>query len=252
MPYTLHDVRASFSGAKAAQERHDLMFRFFARPLSFPIAWVALQIGFTPNHVTVVSLFLNLAGLGMMASGYRNTVAWGIGLLLVSLVLDAADGNMARTAKHFSPMGEWLEGVGAYILQGAFHVAGGVGAWLALMRGLPISRWPLDPAWGGVLVAGGAVAAGSITLTMLIATKFNTVFPAVDRNKVVARAGGGLYGALFTLGRNLSFASGLVLPLSLVAVLAGRYELLVGGFAVLNTGMLLTVFGRCVGLALRQ
>src|SRR5690348_10040033 len=156
MAYTLRDVRSSYSANKAADERHDLMFRFFARPLSFPVALVGLRLGLTPNQVTVGSLILNLLGLGMMASGYRATMAWGVGLLLVSLVLDAADGNMARTAQRFSPLGEWLEGVGAYIIQGAFHVAGGVGAWLALTRGDPITAWPVDQAWGGILVTGGA------------------------------------------------------------------------------------------------
>lgn len=249
MAYSLRDVRASFGGAKAAQERFDLMFRFFARPLSFPVAWLALNAGLTPNAVTVVSLLMNLVGLGMLASGERQMMAGGVVTMLGSLVLDAADGNMARTAKQFSPLGEWLEGVGAYILQGAFHLAGGVGAWLALLHRTPVTRWPADPQFGGALVAMGAVAAASITLTMLIASKFTAVFPNIERNRIVARAGGGFYGLLFTIGRNLSFASGLVLPLTLVAIVAGAYEIVLVGFAGLNCAILAVVFVRCLGLA---
>ena len=250
VPYTYREVRASYGGAKAAQEQHDVMFRFFARPLSFPVAWLALSLGLTPNHVTYVSLLLNLLGLGLMASGDRVLMAWGVVIILFALVLDAADGNMARTAKRFSPVGEWLEGVGSYVLCSGFHVAGGVGAWLALRRGDPVTAWP-DASDGAWLVLLGAVAAGAITLSILVAAKFSIVFPQVDRRQVVARLGGGFYGLLFTLGRNLSFASGLVLPFTLAGILGRRYELVLGGFALLNTGMLLVVTARCLLLARR-
>jgi len=247
--YTYRNVLASYGGAKAAQERHDLMFRWFARPLSFPVAWAALALGLTPNHVTWISLLLNAAGIAMLASGRRLAMATGVAVLLVALVLDAADGNMARTARRFSPVGEWLEGVGAYFVVAAFHVAGGIGAWLALVRGAPVTSWPATPALAGVLVAAGAIAAGAMTLTIMSAAKFSTVFPAVDRGEVVARMGRGLYGLLFTIGRNLSFASGLVLPLTLIGILARRYELVLGFFALLNSGILVVVFLRCLTLA---
>jgi len=249
MPFSYHAVRASYSGAKAEQERHDIMFRWFARPLSFPVAWLALALGLAPNHVTWVSLVLNAAGLVMLASGGRSWMAFGVVVLLVALVLDAADGNMARTARRFSPVGEWLEGVGAYFLVAGFHVAGGIGAWLALVRGDAVTSWPTSPPLGGALVAAGAIAAGAMTLTIMSAAKFSAVFPSVDRGHVVARMGRGWYGVLFTIGRNLSFASGLVLPLTLVGILVRRYELVLGFFALLNTGILAVVFQRCLTLA---
>ena len=46
---------------------------------------------------------LNAAGIAMLASGRRLAMATGVAVLLVALVLDAADGNMARTARRFSP-----------------------------------------------------------------------------------------------------------------------------------------------------
>jgi phosphatidylglycerophosphate synthase len=247
--YAYRDVLASYGGAKAAQERHDVMFRWFARPLSFPVAWAALALGLTPNNVTWISLILNAAGIVMLASGRRLAMATGVAVLLVALVLDAADGNMARTARRFSPVGEWLEGVGAYFLVAAFHVAGGIGAWLATVRGDAVTSWPASPPLAGALVAAGAIAAGAMTLTIMSAAKFSTVFPAVDRGEVVGRMGRGLYGLLFTIGRNLSFASGLVLPLTLIGILARRYEVVLGFFAVFNSGILAVVFLRCLTLA---
>jgi len=113
-----------------------------------------------------------------------------------------------------------------------------------------VTAWP-DASDGAWLVLLGAVAAGAITLSILVAAKFSIVFPQVDRRQVVARLGGGFYGLLFTLGRNLSFASGLVLPFTLAGILGRRYELVLGGFALLNTGMLLVVTARCLLLARR-
>ncbi len=59
MRFSYRDVRASYSGTKAQQERHDVMFRRFARPLSFLVAWLGLALGMTPNQVTWLSLALN-------------------------------------------------------------------------------------------------------------------------------------------------------------------------------------------------
>jgi len=249
--YSYGDVRASYGGAKAEQERHDLMFRFFARPLSFPVAWVALGAGLSPNDVTWLSLVMNLAGLAMMATGRAGVMAWGVGLTLLSLVFDAADGNMARTARRFSPVGEWLEGVGAYLLAGFFRLAGGVGAWRAAVRGAPVTSWPSSPSDAGVLIVLGAVGAITITLTILIGSKFTAVFKNVDRETVVARQGRGWYGKLFTIGRNFSFVSGLVLPMTLAGILMRRYELVLGFFALLNSGILGTVLLRCLWTAHR-
>ncbi len=250
VPYTYREVRSSYGGAKAAQERDDIMFRWFARPLSFPIAWLALRLGLSPNHVTYLSLVLNLLGLALMASGIRSAMATGVGIILLALILDAADGNMARTAQRFSPLGEWLEGVGAYVLYACFHLAGGIGAALSLAREDAVTT----AAWASAarLVGLGAIASISITLTVLVAAKFSLVFPEVGRERVVAKSGGGFYGLLFTLGRNLSFPSGLVLPASLVALLTRRYELLLGAYAATNVGILLVVMARCVNLARRS
>jgi phosphatidylglycerophosphate synthase len=250
--YEYVKVRASYSGDKAFQERHDVVTRFFSRPLSFPVAWLALQVGLAPNHVTWLSLIMNAAGLGLMASGRRGWMAIGVGVILVALVLDAADGNMARTTKRFSPMGEWLEGVGAYLLCAGFHVAGGIGAWRALAAGDPVTQWPAAPAAGGWLVTSGAIAASGITLSILTASKFSAAYPGIDRGQVVARMGRGAYGALFTVGRNLSFASGLVLPFTLLGILLRRYEVVLVAYALLNTGMFAVLLVRCWLLGVRS
>jgi len=179
-------------------------------------------------------------------------MAVGVGVALVSLVLDAADGNMARTARRFSPLGEWLEGVGAYVLYAGFHLAGGIGAWLSVVNGAPVVSWVPRSELSGLLVVLGAVASTSITLAALIAAKFASVFPNVDRGRLVAKKGGGAYGGLFTIAKNLSAPHGLVLPLTLVGIIVRGYELILGFYSIVNAAALLILFWRCVVLATRS
>ncbi|MDP3938138.1 MAG: CDP-alcohol phosphatidyltransferase family protein [Deltaproteobacteria bacterium] len=227
------------------------MFRWFARPLSFPVAWSALKLGLVPNHVTYASLVANCTALVLLGTGSRSAMSLGVVLALAALILDAADGNMARTSRRFSPLGEWLEGVGAYLLYAGFHLAGGTGAWLSVVRGDAVVSWPADPHVSGVLAVMGGVAAAAITLSVLIAIKFAATFPTVERGQVIARSGGGFYGMLFTIGRNLSFPSGLVLPLTLLGIVVNRYEMVLGAYAVMNVTALCIVLGRCYILGAR-
>lgn len=248
MRMTYRQVRASYTPTKAAQERLDIMFRWFARPASFPVAWTLIRLGLSPNAVTLLSLGINLAGLALLGSGGQGLMLLGLALLLLGLVLDAADGNMARAMEVFSPLGEWLEGVGAYVLYASFHFLGGIGAYRSLTR--PHAVVSLGTSPSGVVICGG-VASISITLAVMLAAKFSIAFPSVGREQVVAKRGNGIYGALFTIGRNLSFPSGTVLPITFLGIALARYELVLQFFAVANAAMLLAVATRCAILGVR-
>jgi phosphatidylglycerophosphate synthase len=247
--YSLRDLWASWDAEKRAQDRLEPMIFFVIRPLSFPVTWVAFRAGLTANHVSALSLGVNLGGLGLMASGRPTAMVTGVALVLVALVLDCVDGTMARTTKRFTPMGEWLDALSAYLLYAGFHVCSGIGAWLSIVRGSPVVAWPADPAWGGALVALGAVAAAAMSIGVMMTAKFALVFQDVGRRRVVDRKGGGLYGVLFTIGRNLSFPSSLVLPITVLGMTARRLELVLAFYAVFNCTVLASLLGRCLTLA---
>ena len=59
----------------------------------------------TPNQVTAVRLFTGIAAAGLIAMGREPFTAIGAGVLLVSMLLDRADGELARLTKKFSPGG---------------------------------------------------------------------------------------------------------------------------------------------------
>lgn len=78
-------------------------------PYSRYVARWCARRGLTPNQVTTASLVTALVAAGCAATGTRvGFVAAGL-LLLLSFVLDCADGQLARYALRYSTLGAWLD-----------------------------------------------------------------------------------------------------------------------------------------------
>ena len=59
----------------------------------------------SPNHVTTLRLVAGIAAAGLCAHGDPAWRAWGGGLFVLSVLLDRADGELARLADKRSPGG---------------------------------------------------------------------------------------------------------------------------------------------------
>ncbi|MCX4626519.1 DUF5941 domain-containing protein [Streptomyces sp. NBC_01443] len=93
----------------AVKSRDGFFTTFFISPYSRYIARWCARRGLTPNQVTTASLITALIAAGCAATGERwGYVAAGV-LLLVSFVLDCADGQLARYSLQYSTMGAWLD-----------------------------------------------------------------------------------------------------------------------------------------------
>ncbi len=102
----------------------------------------------TPNHLTTLRLASGLAATAAFAVGDETWRAWGAALFVVSVLLDRADGELARLGGKTSPMGHKFDliadalcnslvfaGLGLGLRDGAFGlwaVAMGVTAGLAI------------------------------------------------------------------------------------------------------------------------
>ena len=73
------------------------MVRVGVRPL--------IHTPLTPNHVTSLRLAAGIAAAGLCAVGDPTYRAWGAGLFVISVLLDRADGELARLADTRSPGG---------------------------------------------------------------------------------------------------------------------------------------------------
>jgi phosphatidylglycerophosphate synthase len=124
MKYTLKDIINSLPPEK--RRTNGYWDRLVVRPVSYPVTWLALACGFSPNTVTWISVFVVLTGSALFAIT-NGVFQWaGIGALFIFSVLDAVDGNMARTIKKPNPWGSWTDATGGYIAYTATLLALGI------------------------------------------------------------------------------------------------------------------------------
>jgi hypothetical protein len=93
----------------AVKARDGFFTTHFISPYSRYLARWCARRGLTPNQVTTASLVTALIAAGAAATGTRaGFVAAGV-LLLLSFVLDCADGQLARYSLRYSTLGAWLD-----------------------------------------------------------------------------------------------------------------------------------------------
>ena len=82
---------------------------FLIRPISRQLTKRAVPAGLHPAAITAASGVLGLAAAAAYAGGGRGWLVAGSLLLLLSLVIDCVDGEVARYTRTFSPLGGWLD-----------------------------------------------------------------------------------------------------------------------------------------------
>ncbi len=80
---------------------HDTWIHHVARVVARPLAKTAV----TPNQVTTARLATGLAAAGMLAIGREPWPDVGAGVFVLAMVLDRADGELARVTGKTSPFG---------------------------------------------------------------------------------------------------------------------------------------------------
>jgi len=96
------------------REVEELIDYYFHRPLAGLLVQALLPLPFTPNQVTAASgVFGLLAGVAIGYAGWGPSywAAIGGGLLLLSILFDCADGQLARLRGIASPAGRILDGL---------------------------------------------------------------------------------------------------------------------------------------------
>lgn len=71
---------------------HDTWIHRVVRPAVRPLVGTPI----TPNHITTLRLVSGLAAAAALAEGGESWRAWGGGIFLLSVLLDRADGELAR------------------------------------------------------------------------------------------------------------------------------------------------------------
>jgi hypothetical protein len=254
---SLADVRAAGQppGLKDRRNEEHWAGRLYMRDVSPYFSWLFVRMGVAPNTLTgwmIVSGVLAGAAFALASRGVSGLLAALAGALLVQLylLLDCADGEVARFTGRTSVAGVYLDRIGHYLSEVAILVGLGIRAQGGLTGGpLPGETVGGTPAAlaGGWVVAGLAAALGA------------ALIKAETDNVIVARAKSGLpaepaagEGALAprssALARARRLAAGLRLhriigavELSLLILAAAVVDLLLGDALVMTRMLTLAV-----------
>ena len=127
-------------------EVEELIDLYFYRPLAYLAVRAVFRTSITPNQITLFSIVVGLAAAACFGAG-PATAAAGAALYAASVILDCADGQLARLKKNGTRMGRVLDGVVDYIV--------GISAYIGIAVGLKPPAWPASR-WWLLMVAAAA------------------------------------------------------------------------------------------------
>jgi len=139
----------------AIKAQDSFMARNFDRKISLAVTRRLIDTWVHPNHMTVFSTLLGLAGAALLASGLPSVMIAGTLIVWLHTVLDGCDGELARLRLQTSRLGGTLDFWGDNLVHFALFSCMG---------------WGLRAATGNrvFLLLGGVAAASSLASAFLV------------------------------------------------------------------------------------
>ena len=111
--------------------------RYVIRPVSLRISRALTRLPVSPNQVTLVSICFGIAACVMALRPGRLAMALAGALIVVQVILDSCDGELARVRHMGSKLGMWLDNLSDDLIDNGFVLAVGFGVggpwrWVAL------------------------------------------------------------------------------------------------------------------------
>lgn len=139
-------VLAGYIKSLKRLEVEELTDIYIYRPLAFLLVKGIYRTNITPNQITMVSLLVGILSGISFGVGLRPAVILGGLLYGFSIVLDCADGQLARLKKNGTRLGRILDGLIDYVVTVAVYL--GIGIGLAPASDHPVLWWVLLAATG--------------------------------------------------------------------------------------------------------
>ncbi len=133
------EVKSTIESTYKALDVEETIDIYFYRPLGYWIARACQALGITPNVVTIVSIFIGVAGGRLLY--YRDFAlnAYGMLLWVIADTLDSVDGQLARMTNHKSKIGRILDGLGGNIMFLSIYLH----LWARMVETYPAIGWPV-------------------------------------------------------------------------------------------------------------
>lgn len=112
MKISIKDIKNSLPTEKVKSD--PIWTNIFLRPISIPVSWFFIKIGFSPNNVTYLSIIVSLIGGVLITSKSLYLAIIGACLFNFFAILDCVDGNIARVSSTKSIYGGWVDALGGY------------------------------------------------------------------------------------------------------------------------------------------
>lgn len=188
------------------------------RRLSRPVSRLAVGAGFSPNAITLASGVVGLASVAAFAHGDIPSVVAGFLLYVAAVVLDHADGEVARLTLTESLLGEWLDIIVDTIIHGTMLLALGVACFRVTGGGL----------------AAGIIGAVAVIVSGMLGKIWPPAPPSISERGLLDRLSSrdGFYGMLLSFVAVRIVAPAL-LPVLLVVIAAGSHTYWVARVAFL-------------------
>lgn len=233
MKYTYRQIIDSLP--KTKNSKSSWWVKLWVRKLSFIFTFLFINIGFSSNAVSYLSILVTLTSCVLFC--IPNTVCIWIAVVLINfwLVLDCVDGNIARCIGKKKNFGEFIDAMGGYVTVAFIYLALGVAAYNN--GGVIFQKSNM------LLIIIGAVASISDILARLIYTNFcNAEISAFGKN--TEKKDTDKKGTLNYLRKRISKElglSGMFMPLTIAGAIFGCYDVIVlfyclfNGFALAST-----------------
>jgi phosphatidylglycerophosphate synthase len=109
----------------------DWYAKLIGRKISIYFTKVCISIGFSPNAISVLSIFAAVFGGLIFAKADLFSLTSFFVLLQFSFILDSCDGEVARYSKEYTKLGAFLEKVSSTITSVALYLGLAIGVFVA-------------------------------------------------------------------------------------------------------------------------
>ncbi len=226
MKFTYQSIKESLPVKKNSNS--SWWVKLWVRKISFLFTYIFMNLGFSPNAVSIVSIgvALNSCICFMISS----PIAIVIAVISINfwLILDCVDGNIARCRKKKTIYGEFVDDIGGYYTVAFVYLALGVCAYNC----------------GGMLVDSGnkwmLVSGGIASICDILARLINKDYVNFSKNRVDyvpddyrTEKKKSLSYIRRRVGKELGI-SGVFMPLTILCGIFNSYDLMVGFYLIFN------------------
>ena len=212
--------------------------KLWARKASFLFTYLFINMGFSPNGVSVLSIVFVLASC--ICYGISTPVSIWSAVIMINfwLVLDCVDGNIARCRKVKTYYGEFVDDIGGYYTVAFIYIALGLCAY-------NIGGLLLNVANKWVLVAGGVACICDILARLINKDyeNFSRNRPDYIKQTYLTESKKSLSYYRRRVGKELG-VSGAFMPATILCAMFNAYDIMVffylifNGFALISTSVL--------------